>query len=219
MWSYNSELCLFVCVCAFLSNQFYTSVVVTHMDSIQNILLWCVCVCVLSRRLLQHKFIWFTSGFVSCMICTYTIGKIIYSMPSSPALISFFLPALPLPRHCSDNICCLNFMFSNLFRSFHFLVSFGTALTYSVCVSNILFILWPVWNNFITKPGKKKIDIFLISHFKSDVSRMSILLLLFSLGKRETWACLNHVLLCLQLKFREDFFLSRGLKMMHFRLV
>ena len=122
-------------------------------------LMWCVCVCVLSRQLLQHKFIWFTSGFITCMMYIYTIGKIIYIMPSSPVLISFFLPSLPLPRHCSDNICYLNFMFNNLFRSFHFLVHFGTALTYSVCVSNILFILY---GTISLQNLEKKIDIFLI---------------------------------------------------------
>ena len=79
-----------------MSNQFYTCVIITHMGSIQNILLCGVYVCVfwadsyysisLSDLLQALYHAWY--------VYIYTIGKIIYIMPSSPVLISFFLPSL-----------------------------------------------------------------------------------------------------------------------------
>ena len=159
MWSYNSELCLFLCACEFMSNQFYTCVIITHMGSIQNILLCGVYVCVfwadsyysisLSDLLQALYHAWYVYIY-------YRQDNLHYAIFTCT---DFLLPALPLPRHCSDNICYLNFMFNNLFRSFHFFVHFGTALTCSVCVINILFILY---GTISLQNLEKKIEIFLI---------------------------------------------------------
>ena len=52
-----------------------------------------LCVCVLSRQLLQHKFIWFTSGFISCMIYIYyRQDNLHYAIFTC---IDFLLPSFP----------------------------------------------------------------------------------------------------------------------------
>ena len=156
---------VFFCVCLWVHVQpvLHLCDHYTHGQYSEYLIMWCVCVCVLSRQLLQHKFIWFTSGFVSCMICIYRYYRQDNLHYAIFTCTDFLLPALPLPRHCSDNICYLNFMFNNLFRSFHFFffffVHFGTALTCLVCVINILFILY---GTVSLQNLEKKIEIFLI---------------------------------------------------------